>query len=415
MCDVNEDKLNAEQMLQKKKKVLVGSTCMKCKENKAIVVIRVNDPMCRSCFLVYVTHKFRSTLGKARLIKPNDKVLLALSSGHSSMAMLHLVNEALSESAHKRLKFEPGVVFIDERDVLSDNKSYDFAALKDVTEKLGYPFYTVPIHKRFQADADEGEVNSKKRFCECFNSINTLSAKIEFLSATRMSLIVDTARKYNFTKIMFGETATTLTMKLLCNVAQGRGANIAQDMGVSDNRHSNITLIRPMREFSSKEVAIYNRLHEIEVNPLPNLHTMTTSGSSLHRQTEEFITGLQADFPSTVNTVFRTSDKLCVNADLKVSDKKCLLCQSVLLMEEEEREKIVASQGHCCGSSDECNSGKLRLKAEDVRSLLCYGCKLTFKDMGNRVELLPEKLLQDVSVEMKRSKMKESIQDFLLE
>lgn len=414
MYDVNEDKLNAEQMLQKKKKVLVGSTCMKCKENKAIVVIRVNDPMCRSCFLVYATHKFRSTLGKARLIKPNDKVLLALSSGHSSMAMLHLVYEALSESAHKRLKFEPGVVFIDERDVLSDNKNYDFAALKDVTEKLGYPFYTVPIHERFQADVDEGEVNSKKRFCECFNSITTLSAKIEFLSATRMSLIVDTAQKYNFTKIMFGETATTLTMKLLCNVAQGRGANIAQDMGVADNRHSNITLIRPMREFSSKEVAIYNRLHEIEVTPLPNLHTRTTSGSSLHRQTEEFITGLQADFPSTVNTVFRTSDKLCLNEDLKVSDKNCLLCQSVLLMEE-EREKIVASEGSCCGSSDECNNGKLRLKAEDVRSLLCYGCKLTFKDMGNRVELLPEKLLQDVSVEMKRSKMKESIQDFLLE
>lgn len=29
---------------------------------------------------------------------------------------------------------------------------------------------------------------------------------------------------------MMGETATTLSMKLLCNVAQGRGASIAQDI-----------------------------------------------------------------------------------------------------------------------------------------------------------------------------------------
>merc|ERR1712023_280006 len=99
MCDLNPDKLETEQLMKQKQKLNTinnNLTCMKCKVNKPVLVIRVNDPLCEQCFLTYVTHKFRSTLGKSKLVQPNDGVLLAISGGHSSMALLHLVKEALS-------------------------------------------------------------------------------------------------------------------------------------------------------------------------------------------------------------------------------------------------------------------------------------------------------------------------------
>lgn len=33
------------------------------------------------CFMKYAVHKFRSTIGKAQSVKPNDKILLAYSGG----------------------------------------------------------------------------------------------------------------------------------------------------------------------------------------------------------------------------------------------------------------------------------------------------------------------------------------------
>ena len=51
--------------------------------------------------------------------------------------------------------------------------------------------------------------------------------------------------------------------------------------------------------------------------------------STIYRLTEKFINGLQNDFPTTVATIFRTSDKLVPIDDLVIDslpESKCLLC-----------------------------------------------------------------------------------------
>ena len=52
----------------------------------------------RDCFMVYVDHKFRASIGKSHLIRDHEKVLLAFSGGHSSSALLHLVQEVSNMS-----------------------------------------------------------------------------------------------------------------------------------------------------------------------------------------------------------------------------------------------------------------------------------------------------------------------------
>ena len=50
--------------------------------------------------------------------------------------------------------------------------------------------------------------------------------------------------------------------------------------------------------------------------------------STIYRLTEKFINGLQNDYPTTVATIFRTSDKLTPSEDL-FSDgvEYCILCE----------------------------------------------------------------------------------------
>ena len=62
----------------------------------------------------YASHKFRSTLGKARAVKVNEMVLLAYSGGLSSGAMVRLVCQAQDEGlAQKKLVFKPSLLYID--------------------------------------------------------------------------------------------------------------------------------------------------------------------------------------------------------------------------------------------------------------------------------------------------------------
>ncbi|CAI9551058.1 unnamed protein product, partial [Staurois parvus] len=83
-------------------------------KSSAVLIIRVGDAFCRSCFREYFVHKFRAMLGKNRAVFPGEKVLLAYSGGPSSSAMIQQIREGLSRDAPKKLRFIPAIVFIDE-------------------------------------------------------------------------------------------------------------------------------------------------------------------------------------------------------------------------------------------------------------------------------------------------------------
>jgi len=439
MCDVNPDKLEAEEQLMKRKQKIIGSTCMKCKAENAVVVIRVQDPMCSSCFLTYVTHKFRSTLGKSKLVQPNDKVLLALSGGHASTALLHLVRGALSLGAHKRLKFSPSIVCVDESETLPHGQSQDYSHIEELAKQFGYPFHMLPIYNGFSKENDSVEncngissddhlyngngprEEDRLKFRECFRSISSLTGQQDFLATRRMWVISQFAGTHEYKKVMVGDTSTSLCMKLIANISLGRGNTVPLDLGVADRRYPGFTIIRPLREIASKEVALFNRLSEIKVELPCNIITMKDSGSSLQQKTEEFINGLQTDFPHTVNTVFRTGDKVCSTSNPKDDHQVCPMCYSPLKPTNQNAGSVVTNGvckengGGCCGTSDECQSSRFTLSSDDVRGQLCYACELTFRDMDYNVEVLPWNVLQHTTEQVRRDKMKDSIKEFLLD
>lgn len=86
--------------------------CLKCKK-QGTIQLRMKDVYCEPCILVNINHKFRSLLGKNKLMKSYpEKVLLALSGDWSSSIMLDLVMHAMTLDAHKRLRIEPACFHI---------------------------------------------------------------------------------------------------------------------------------------------------------------------------------------------------------------------------------------------------------------------------------------------------------------
>ena len=80
-----------------------------------------------------------------------------------------------------------------------------------------------------------------------------------------------------------------------------------------DKRYLGIDLkvIRPLREFSKKEIALYNSLNGLPGAVIaPTFSMLQDPDYSIEKITENFLVELQEGFPSTIPTLFRTGDKM---------------------------------------------------------------------------------------------------------
>nr|XP_055072554.1 cytoplasmic tRNA 2-thiolation protein 2 [Misgurnus anguillicaudatus] len=484
MCQVDEE-YNG---LEKTPVPTLNKKCVKCKEETAVLIIRVSDAFCRSCFKEYFIHKFRAMLGKNRVIFPQEKVLLALSGGASSCSMLSQVQEGLGRDAPKKLRFVPGIVYIDEGGVSGlslDERQRSVTKLKKIFTETGFPYFIVPLEQVFSLptsvlmpvtsdperfdpsykEAVDQYIREKRQVTEAsvsavsqlsieeficspehteslqrlFSSIKTLTAKEDMLQTLRQHLILHTARANDYSKVMMGDSCSRLAVKLLSNIALGRGAALASDTAFSDTRYGDVVIVRPMRDYSSKEIAFYNRLFNVPSVFISSLDTKSHDKASIQRLTESFVTNLQADFPSTVSTIYRTSEKLHTALPKQSHEPaaKCLLCLCAIdtnvdkasafhatsvseqLSQIKLQDSSEGSSKQCCGEGQQCESTgscsyNRSLVYEDLKTLLCYSCRLTVKDM-EAVNTLPSYITTEAEKREMRSRMKMQISEFLLD
>lgn len=509
MCQVDEQ---YQEPLEESTVPSVSKKCVKCKEATAAVVIRAGDTYCRCCFKEYFIHKFRAMLGKNRIIFPGEKVLLAVSGGPSSCSMLSQVQEGLSETAHKKLRFSPGIVFIDEGGAVGqcvEDRRVKVAELQTVFRRTGFPSHILPLEQvldlsstamttvpspperpagaykaavddfiqndgssRPVLDAVEAEESSvpaveegeTQALQQLLASAKTLTAREDLLNTLRQHLLVQVARTKGYTKVMLGDNCTRIAVKLLTSISLGRGAHLAQDTAFSDSRFGDVVLVRPMRDYSAKEVAYYNHMFKVPSVFMAGLDTKSTEKASIQRLTESFVTKLQADFPSTVSTIYRTSEKLqvaCKSSSGADHSGTCLFCRCPLDTAIGEASAFKAtlvseqlSQANCSGAQEALQSSAARqinpgppappsstqqccsldsaqgcggaagaagccfsakaAEKMDLRPLLCYSCQLTVKDMSS-LEQLPPYILSEAQRSMRRSKMREELAEFLLD
>ncbi|XP_041376774.1 cytoplasmic tRNA 2-thiolation protein 2-A-like [Gigantopelta aegis] len=453
MCSVEEE---SDIPLPKPVSRSTDRTCMKCHEQKSILITRVDDAFCRDCFMVYVVHKFRASIGKSHLIRDHEKVLLAFSGGPSSSALLHLVLEGLSIRAHKRLRFIPSIVHVDELgsvdSVSADERNEKNEQVVSLMKAFGFPCYMScleqgvdltrykengcpPCWDVLQGTGIEDFEKAKKssHITEIMGSIKSVTAKEEYIKNLRNQLLITIARFYGYSKLMVADCSTRLGIQTLSGIALGRGAQISSNTSFSDDRHGDVMIVRPIRDLSSKEVAMYNHLNGVQPLVLPTVTTKESAGISIEHLTEAFVTGLQQNFPSTVSNIVRTASKLDSGCQVK-GDDSCAFCQAPLDTSVGETSALRAversyrlSQGcrsdessspsdACCGEGDgSCKTPTdHRSVTEEVLPCLCYGCRLIVKDMKDPSKL-PSQVIAESRSRNNRLKMMEEIKDFLLE
>ncbi|KFP16656.1 Cytoplasmic tRNA 2-thiolation protein 2, partial [Egretta garzetta] len=171
--------------------------------------------------------------------------------------------------------------------------------------------------------------------------------------------------------------------------------------GFMDNRHGDVMVVRPMREYMAKEIAFYNHFFNVPTVIVPPLLTKRREKPSIHRLMERFLLGLQEDFPSTISTVYRYGIP-GAGAPRGEGAGLGLLCLCALDIDGGEwGERMPRQRGECAGRGVLCQhwghctgtaEGPCPRRAESSAALiplLCYSCRLTFKELGPLATLPP--------------------------
>ncbi|XP_077295307.1 cytoplasmic tRNA 2-thiolation protein 2-like [Arctopsyche grandis] len=445
MCTVNDDDYDGDKFMEQELSSLnLGNeNCKKCKLTIATVTLRKKDFYCDDCFTVGVTHKFRATLGKSRLVKPGDKVLIAFSGKIDSSTLLYLVKNGIEDSTHKKLQFQALVLHIDESSLRhsEDAKNIEIMSqVKSQIQQYDLMFYSVRLSEVMKDDAlnlNISDVPTKDeeldlKFKNLITSTKNCTAKLNLLKKLKQNLLLNCAKRLDCSYVLLAETATKLAANLLANVAIGGGSHMSSDIGFSDARDDRVKVLRPLKDLTTEDIALFTKIKNIsEVQPTIRDDNPYASIQSL---TKQFVNNLQNNFPATIPTVLRTGDKIDNSSNVVQDDDfQCVLCQSALdtqvipcsaieatIFSRETsnnvvvciKDQAVAAEEKSC-SNCSCKSSANEVRREDVDAFTCYSCQLIIKDIIN-VDLLPPILLKSIKKKKRLQNVKNSIQDFLL-
>lgn len=327
----------------------VAKVCRRCGDQPYILIDKVHLE-CKACFLESCNKKIRSTIGRSRALRNNDPILLAYSGGPSSRCLLDLIHISLASDLTREQKFRPSILHVDVHSSLEyDCDTLKALRMKNLTATLReshdkYPTWPIywtalemithassstqsqTIYFRYDPKLDITDdqfssvlnnIDALKQFSSAITSLPDLTTRQQYIHKSTKDLIDLVAYQIamdfpiandHFKSILYGTSAAKLSVDLMVNVILGEGASIPSIVGVCDARKV-IPILRPMREFSDKEIAFYMRARDIDIVNPPDIATLSSYKSSVQKCTDAFLTKLQNEYPSTFSTLLKTGNK----------------------------------------------------------------------------------------------------------
>ncbi|KAL1923429.1 uncharacterized protein VTP21DRAFT_8409 [Calcarisporiella thermophila] len=455
MCDIDEPVLT-----KRKSRAQTDPTlCWKCKTQKPVILVR-HVLYCKTCFLYVYNGKFRANMTKSPAIQSRRqaRAILAFSGGPSSLSMIHLMytRYRLGMPDPKRQYFaDMKVCYIEESMILSNGenegtiekveqvvkKHTDFEFLGVRLEDIFQPHYTrnggferimatLEIDPSIQRELGvlkmqlgEDPRSPSEMLQSLIKAVSKLTSKEDIIRHLRMNLLLEIARREGCSFIFLGDSASRLAIKIIALTSKGRGFSLPIDTAGESSWFGDITIMRPMKDANSKEIAMYNKFNGLDPVAIPNLSTYAPAKASIDRLTEDFIVGLDKDFPSTVSTIARTGAKLTANQAID-PNQRCVICQMPVQQNIQEwQERIITL--HPPSTEDTLAPSSTSTCADtsnhfDLTGHLCYSCRTNLRDIRvNTPVTFPPYVAEgikasDNSKENTEENLRKQIENFLI-
>lgn len=367
-------------------------TCKKCNESKIAVKLKFKDAQCEKCFLAYVRHKFRASLGSTKVVGRGATILIVYDGRPKSSVLLDMLRFAFFQDTYKKLHFEPHVLYIDDSalfNLTDEQRCNRLQRVEILLEQFGFKAYGTSIAdtsnclQSYEEYKKQAISNDRvDEFKAKLGSIMSHTSCDDYIGNIRTNIIRNIASKLNANFAFTSEIESDLAKIFLTNVTLGRGGSVCQDIAFCDTR-GDIPIIRPIRNLDAVEVDHYIKFNKIECLEVNEIGMDSLFEKSLQNVTKSFVDELQTNFPSTISTIFRTGDKISgITVDMSkiIDEGNCSFCGSGRPVDKSET--IQALEYSRFVSENSCEN-RLNFSNDnsDNFSKLCYGCKNIFKDM----------------------------------
>ncbi|CAH8644734.1 unnamed protein product [Schistosoma rodhaini] len=372
MCNQEEDCSCLFTSISKKKERI--SHCIKCQSPPA-VLIRKDDPsLCKSCFINQCYHKINTIFGKYKLNSIINNMAIAYSGGQNSSTLLKLILK--DNDNNGIMKRNPNNVPKVFHLVESSDSQANLELITKIMKNTGLEYYNITL--------DEiTEVNEK--WTSQLTS-SSLSNKQRYHDYYRLNLLIKCTKKLNCKYLMMGDCSNRMTVKYLLEIIEGRGNYSSLQTSFLDERYQDITIVRPLRDFLAKEIALFAHFIHLEYvtpnDPLTSIVLKNPNVNTLERLTQDFLSGLQAGgFPSTTGTILRTSSKIVLENDSKIT---CRFCHFPISNTDSSNDPDRLATESMIHSSSLSNPDSFSEKTVPgvIEKDLCLSCSLMFKDLS---------------------------------
>ena len=310
--------------------------CARCHQREGSLNVR-NERLCKECFLNYVgvkvSKRMESNNLRSSLRDEPTLLLVALSLGTSSLALLHVLDENTKRQCQKtgRAGYNLQILLIDppgstsststDDDMFSmvqeryPSHTYIRLPLEDVLDRIPSDILDT-VHPPDRQD-DEEQTRSQKssRFQAVLAKITSTGSRGDVINILRDKLIASAASKVKADAILYGDSTTRLAEKTLAETARGKGAFVPW---LTADRASprGVPVIYPMRDLLRKELLRYvelvgQPLHSLITESSPPILAPTSSKDvSIDSLMQQYFSTVEEQYPSIVANVVRTSGKL---------------------------------------------------------------------------------------------------------
>ena len=392
-----------------------GLECKRCKNPQACLITR-KERFCDRCFIRFIRGKQRKVMlsdqykvkygGRAENLDL-QRVLLALSLGDSSLALLEIVTSHLKEQyeIHQgRRGYQLVVLHIREL-----NKHISDAQLKAAVKGVKDRFQEINIelkvlnpdsfvisnetirklvlHSDYGAFSQEIELDHSYKVEDLISSCSDKLSAEDLMKIVYDDLILRTADAEGCQTILYGHSMTRMADEILALTVQGRASSLhtLTNDRISVFRGSQYRILFPLRDVFAAEVLAYNKLTDIDKLVLKREQSSTiTKNMGIRDLTARYFKHLDANgYSATAATVVKTAEKL-TGPNMEPKSQRCQVCGASIYQDPQIWiNKITVNEPASLSSSEEMELRHLKelsFSAEPTASLLgeplvlCYGC-----------------------------------------
>ncbi len=287
------------------------STCTLCGRRDAVFMRPYSgERLCKRCFLRSIEDKVRTTISRYEMLKPKDKIMVAVSGGKDSVTLLHILTKIESTFPEAELC----VVTVDE-----GIKGYRDEALKAAVkncQKLGVDQVIFSFKQMYGYKLDEiVDMTKGKGLGPC-----------SYCGVLRRRALNTAAREAGADKLATAHSLDDEVQTMILNILHGDAPRIARVKPMLDVVHPGLVpRVKPLCQVPEREVALYAYLKKIEFQSIPCPY----AGTALRSDVLTMLNRMEEKHPGTKFTVFRSMERIRPALETLAQEteiRECKLC-----------------------------------------------------------------------------------------